>query len=111
MGKKSAELGNNYLSRKVPHWTEKVRVWTKKRCGIGHQNFWKKKVPNWTKKVRNRKPALENRQTKNMLGQVKESLKKFRLARLSVPNFSFLAYLEVSRLVKLARLARLVRVG
>ena len=46
-----------------------------------------------------------------MLGQVKESLKKFRLARLSVPNFSFLAYLEVSRLVKLARLARLVRVG
>ena len=50
MGKKGAELGNKYLSKMVPHWTKKVRVWTKKRCGIGQQNFPEKKVQNWTKK-------------------------------------------------------------
>ena len=42
MGKKSAELGNNYLSRKVPHWTEKVRVWTKKGAELGTKIFGKK---------------------------------------------------------------------
>ena len=30
---------------------------------------------------------------------------------MSVPNFSFLACLEVARLLRLARLARLVRLG
>ena len=30
---------------------------------------------------------------------------------MSVPNFSFLACLEVARLVRLSRLARLVRLG
>ena len=30
---------------------------------------------------------------------------------MSVPNFSFLACLEVARLVRLARLARFVRLG
>ena len=30
---------------------------------------------------------------------------------MSVPNFSFLACLEVARLVRLARLARLARLG
>ena len=56
MGKKGAELGNKCLSRKMPHWTEKVRVWTKKGAELGNEIF-EKKVPNWTKKVRNRKPA------------------------------------------------------